>query len=215
MRRELEHFTIGDSYGGNQDWFPTFMMHVGGCGAETACDSSVYFALHRGLTSIAPDNAAELTRRDYVHFAYKMRPYLAPRRTGIDRLDIYIDGYARYLRDRGETRLTMTSLDGTEPYEAARSAVIRQIDGGYPIPTLILEHQSPAMEDYVWHWFLLNGYDDTGEKFLVKAVTYSKYEWLDLRELWDTGCERRGGFVLYRIDNETEAAEPAAPHEKS
>ena len=100
-----------------------------------------------------------------------MRPYLAPRRTGIDRLDIYIDGYARYLQDRGETRLTMTSLDGTEPYEAARSAVIRQIDGGYPIPTLILEHQSPAMEDYVWHWFLLNGYDDTDDQFLVKAVS--------------------------------------------
>ena len=39
MRRELEHFRIGDSYGGNQDWFPTFMMRIGGCGAETACDS--------------------------------------------------------------------------------------------------------------------------------------------------------------------------------
>ena len=58
MKRELEHFSIGASYGGNQDWFPTFMMRVGGCGAETACDSSVYFALHRGLSKIAPANCA-------------------------------------------------------------------------------------------------------------------------------------------------------------
>ena len=49
MRRELEHFMIGYSYGGNQDWFRTFMMRLGGCGAETACDSSLYFALHRGV----------------------------------------------------------------------------------------------------------------------------------------------------------------------
>lgn len=200
MKHELEHFTIGDSYGGNQDWFPTFMMHIGGCGAETACDSSVYFALHRDLKSIAPENAATLTRRDYVRFAYKMKPYLSPRRTGIDRLDIYIDGYAAYLRDCGETRLTMTPLDGTEPFDAASAAIVQQIDQGCPVPTLILNHRSKDFRDYVWHWFLINGYDETDDAFLVKAVTYSRYEWLDLRALWDTGYERRGGFVLYRVD---------------
>lgn len=200
MKHELEHFSIGDSYGGNQDWFPTFMMRIGGCGAETACDSSVYFALHRGLETIAPENASTLTRRDYVRFAYKMKPYLSPRRTGIDRLDIYIDGYAAYLRDCGETRLTMTPLDGTEPFDAASAAIVQQIDQGCPVPTLILNHRSKDFRDYVWHWFLINGYDETDDAFLVKAVTYSRYEWLDLRALWDTGYERRGGFVLYRVD---------------
>ena len=52
MRRELEHFMIGNSYGGNQDWFRTFMMRIGGCGAETACDSSLYFAIHKGVEGI-------------------------------------------------------------------------------------------------------------------------------------------------------------------
>ena len=200
MRHELEHFHIGDSYGGNQDWFPTFMMRIGGCGAETACDSSMYFALYRGLTMIAPENAATLNKEDYVRFAYKMKPYLSPRRTGIDRLDIYIDGYAQYLRDCCETRLTMTPFDGTEPYEAAKDAIVHQIDRGLPIPTLVLNHHSKKLKDYVWHWFLINGYDDSEGAFLVKAVTYSNYEWLDLSELWDTGHERRGGFVLYHMD---------------
>ncbi len=200
MRRELEHFHIGDSYGGNQDWFPTFMMRIGGCGAETACDSSMYFALYRGLTMIAPENAATLNKEDYVRFAYKMKPYLSPRRTGIDRLDIYIDGYAQYLRDCCETRLTMTPFDGTEPYEAAKDAIVHQIDRGLPVPTLVLNHHSKKLKDYVWHWFLINGYDDSEGAFLVKAVTYSNYEWLDLSELWDTGHERRGGFVLYHME---------------
>ncbi|MBO6041286.1 MAG: hypothetical protein J6P58_08740 [Oscillospiraceae bacterium] len=205
MKHELEHFYIGDSYGGNQDWFPTFMMRIGGCGAETARDSSVYFALHRGLTKSAPENVEGMTREDYVRFAYKMKPYLSPRRTGIDRLDIYVDGYARYLRDCGETSLGMTSLDGTAPYETARETIVRQIDRGYPVPTLILNHRNKAFRDYVWHWFLINGYDTGNDTFLVKAVTYSKYEWLNLRELWDSGYERRGGFVLYHITEEPES----------
>ena len=196
MKHELPHFQIGDSYGGNQDWFPTFMMRIGGCGAETACDSSIYFALHRGLTGIAPENASEITKDAYIRFAYEMKPYLSPRMSGIDRLDIFTDGYSRFLHDRGETRLTIKTLDGTEPYEAAQDAVIRQIHQGHPIPTLILNHCNKALDDYVWHWFLINGYDDT-DGFQVKAVTYSKYEWLDFRQLWDTGHTRRGGLILF------------------
>ena len=133
-----------------------------------------------------------------------MKQYLSPRKSGIDRLDIYIDGYAQYLRDCGETRLGMTPLDVTEPYEAARDAIMRQIDRGYPVPTLILNHRNKAFRDYVWHWFLINGYDTTDGAFLVKAVTYSSYEWLDLRELWDTGYERRGGLVLYQLEEGAE-----------
>ena len=137
------------------------MMRIGGCGAETACDSSIYFALHRGLAGIAPENAASITKDAYIRFAYEMKPYLSPRMSGIDRLDIYMEGYAQYL---------------------------------------ILNHRSKALHDYVWHWFLINGYDDTNGSFLVKAVTYSKYEWLDFQQLWNTGHERRGGLVLYHLD---------------
>ena len=199
MKRELEHFSIGASYGGNQDWFPTFMMRVGGCGAETACDSSVYFALHRGLSKIAPANCASLTKQDYIDFAYEMKPYLSSRMSGIDRLEIYIDGYAQFLRDRGETRLTMEPLDGHTPFDAAKQAVKQQIDAGLPIPTLILRHRDKAFEDYVWHWFLLNGYDERERGFFVKAVTYSEFEWLDFEKLWNTGYDQRGGLVLYRL----------------
>ena len=200
MKRELEHFYIGDSYGGNQDWFPTFMMRIGGCGAETACDSSVYFALHRGLKGIAPSNAAALTKEDYIRFAYRMKPYLSPRMTGIDRLEIYIEGYAEYLRSCGESRLSMTPFDGHAPFEKACEVVTGQIENGYPVPTLILNHSNKLYADYVWHWFLINGYDASGSDFRIKTVTYSGYRWLSLKGLWNTGFRRRGGLVLYSID---------------
>ena len=197
MKHELEHFTIGDSYGGNQDWFPTFMMHIGGCGAETACDSSVYFALHRDLKSIAPENAATLTRRDYVRFAYKMKPYLSPRRTGIDRLDIYIDGFSSFLRDHGVTDITLAPWDGENSLAATKETIKKQIDEGWLIPCLTLKHGHPSMDDYVWHWYILSGYEEYDGTFMVKVVTYGTYRWLDLDMLWNTGYDRKGGLILF------------------
>ena len=118
MRRELEHFMIGYSYGGNQDWFRTFMMRLG----------------------------------------------------------------------------------GSEPYETAAATVKKQIDEGYPIPTLILNHKDRSLKDYVWHWFLINGYDENDGEMMVKTVTYSGFQWFDLRKMWDTGYKNKGGFVLYRLE---------------
>ena len=204
MKRELEHFMIGTSYGGNQDWFRTFMMRLGGCGAETACDSSLYFAIHKGVENIYPFDLQNLSKGDYVEFAHMMEKYLWPRMSGIDRLDIFTEWYGKYLADRGVDSIAMDKLDGTEPYEAAAAAIKNQIDAGWPVPTLILNHRDRSLKDYVWHWFLINGYDrpDGTEDIRVKAVTYSGYQWLDLRKLWDTGYVNRGGAVLYRIDTE-------------
>ena len=48
MKKELDYFRIGNSYGGNQDWFLDFMMKIGGCAALTACDSCIYLDLYKG-----------------------------------------------------------------------------------------------------------------------------------------------------------------------
>ena len=210
MRRELEHFYIGYSYGGNQDWFRTFMMRLGGCGAETACDSSLYFALHKGVKGIYPFDAENLSKCEYVDFAHMMEKYLWPRLSGSDKLSIYTDGYSKYLSDRGVTCISMDTLDGSEPYEKAAATVKKQIEEGYPIPTLILNHKDRSLKDYVWHWFLINGYDEkddttdgsTDGTMMVKTVTYSGFQWFDLRKMWDTGYNNKGGFVLYSLNAE-------------
>lgn len=199
MKRELEHFMIGYSYGGNQDWFRTYMMRLGGCGAETACDSSLYFAIHKGVKGIYPFDLEHLSRDAYVEFAHMMEAYLKPRMSGINRPEIYVEGYSKYLQDRGVSGIGMDILDGNAPYEEAAAAVRRQIDAGYPIPTLILNHKDKGLKDYVWHWFLINGYEDAGNTVIVKTVTYSWYQWIDLRRLWETGYAGRGGLVLYNL----------------
>ncbi len=225
-RRELEHFMIGDSYGGNQDWFKSFMMRIGGCGAETACDSSLYFALHKGLDRLYPFAPDELTQTDYVEFSCIMEKYLWPRMSGINKIETFAEGYSKYLDDIGESRLTMDTFDGTEPVQNAAKVLREQIDNGFPVPALTLNHRNKSFKDFNWHWYLINGYDDTDEVITddeksggierdiakagdeyseefgglkVKAVTYSGWTWVDFRKLWETGHVRRGGLILFRL----------------
>ena len=223
MKKELEYFEIGGSYGGNQDWFFDFMMRIGGCGAVTACDCCIYFARYMDKQYLYPFDANHVTKRDYLRFSKLMKPYLRPRKGGINTLQLYIDGFSAYLQHRKEENLLLLPLSGESSYEEAACGVIKQIDQGFPVPCLTLHHSDPEMSDYVWHWFLLTGYEkkevsengiggrnpqsDGGkepnlrtaatEGMKVKAVTYGEYHWLSLQKLWDTGYEEKGGLILF------------------
>ncbi len=199
MKKELPHFnTVDGAYGGSQEWCMDFWMNRGGCAAVTACDSSLYFLLHRNRTGLLyPYDANRVTRQDYVRYADVMRPYLRPRRKGIHRLSVYIDGMGRYLREHGEKDIIMTPWPGRRSFRDTKDVVKRQIDDGWPIPCLTLKHRRRSVNDYVWHWFLLNGYEETKASLAVKAVTFGTWRWLDLRELWDTGYAKKGGLILY------------------
>ncbi len=196
MKKELDYFRIGNTYGGNQDWFPDFMMKIGGCAALTACDSCICLDLYKG-TTLYPFDRQRLTQKDYIRFGMLMKPYLRPRWSGIDTLEIYMEGFGQFLTDHGCTAIGMRPLYGNQSAEEAESALKGQIDKGLPVPCLLLKHKKRSFKDYEWHWFLLTGYEVLQNTCMVKAVTYGGWEWLDLGELWDTGFPRRGGLVLY------------------
>ncbi len=199
MKKVLPYFSVENAYGGSQDWFSGFMMHVGGCAAATACDSSIYFAKEWGMTPLYPYDLNRLDRAAYVEFGERMRPYLTPRMGGIRRLSWYIDGYAGYLADIGQKDvLKMQELSGHEPYGKAEDLVRRQIDAGIPVPCLMLMHQDKKRFYYfLWHWFLIVGYEDGGDAFQILAATYGTRYRLPFADFWDTGQEERGGLIEY------------------
>lgn len=199
MKKELPHFAVGSDYGGSQDWCTELWMNIGGCAAVTACDSSIFFMLHKGRRELYPYALADISRKDYVDFTDIMKPYLYPREGGVDRLDLYTDGFGRFLRDRGENAISMSPWPGEHDLSETKDTVKKQIDDGWLIPVLTLQHMHPSMREYVWHWYLLNGYDEQGERFFVKAVTFGAWQWLDFGVLWNTGFDRKGGLVLYGI----------------
>ena len=195
MKKELRYFNIGKCFGGNQDWFWDPMMKLGGCAAATACDLSIYLAMHKDKKHLCPFDTDLLDKKQYVGFSKVMKPYLRPRREGVNRLELYIDGFEQYLADRREENITLAGFDGTASLEEAKAAIRTQLDSEMPIPYLLLKHKDPQLKDFVWHWFLLVGYEEFEDVFMVKTATYGEYLWMDFENLWDTGYAEKGGFI--------------------
>ena len=129
----------------------------------------------------------------------KMKPYLRPRMGGIRTLELYLEGFGAYLKDQGVAELKMEGFSGENTFEQAKNAIRHQIDLEMPIPYLLLHHTEKNLKDFEWHWFLLIGYEEeegTREKMGVKAVTYGEETWLDLKSLWNTGYQEKGGIIL-------------------
>lgn len=211
MKKKLEHFKVGEDYGGNQDRMSDWWMRIGGCAALTACDSMLYYTLVQGSGNLLPDKIAQhvigrdrpILPRVYETYAMLMKTYLRPRFTGVDRLDIFVDGLHKYLNelqidgDGSAPQIDMTTFSGDEPVDQAQAFIRRHIDAGHPVPTLILNHQNKAFEDYIWHWFLINGYEEKEDNFIVRTATMGTYQWLSFPALWNTGKTRKGGLIGY------------------
>ena len=200
MKKELDYFNIEELYGGNQEIFSDLWMRGGGCAAVTACDLSIYLDLYKGTGDAAqglyPFDLQHLTKESYERFAMLMKPYLRPRFSGIDKLDIYLKGYGKYLADRGCGKITLSGFSGEEPYDRARELLISQIDAGFPVPMLNLRHRDKTFSDFEWHWFLLTGYETFEDTVMVKVVSYGEFVWFDFKVLWHTGYRQKGGLII-------------------
>ena len=197
MKKELDYFYIGSSLGWNQNDFKTYWMKIGGCGAVTACDSFVYFKKYFGNDRLYPHNVEKVDYDEYYAFTNVIKPYLRPRITGIDRLDIYIDGVRQYFDDIGENSLEISGYEGDNKYEDAKLILKNQIDKSYIVPMLVLKNKNTIVRDYVWHWFLLGGYEEMEDRLMVKVITYGSYRWVDFADLWNSGHRRKGGLIIY------------------
>ncbi|HCR84323.1 hypothetical protein [Muricomes intestini] len=197
MEKILNYFTIEGALGGSQDWFTNVVMNIGGCAAATACDSCIYFALHQGQKHLYPYDVEHLTKKEYVQFAMKMKPYIKPRMGGVKKLSMFIDGFSKYLRDVGDTRISMNGFAGDHTADEAKALIKKQIDAGFPIPYLMLKHRNPKYKDFVWHWFLCFGYEEKRDGFFIKVATYGTASTFVLKDLWNTGYEEKGGLIQY------------------
>ena len=193
--REVGYFSIGGSLGWNQDWFSDWSMCDGGCAAVTACDLCILLARQPQFSALYPGDPLHVTREAYEAFAQKMKPYLHPCWQGIDTLERYLSGLTAYWQDVGVPGLQGVGLPGSAPWEQARDLVKEQVDAGLLVPCLLLHHKNFLFQDFAWHWFNLAGYGELDGEFCVKAVTYGNALWLSLRELWDTGHQRKGGLI--------------------
>ena len=199
MLKELDYFWVGEEYGGRQSLLPDMIMRFAGCAAVTACDSLIYMTLYKNLKNLCPFSTDQLRGRDYVAFFKTVKPYLRPRLMGINRLEVFVAAFKKFLKEHGTFFLDVLPWSGDHDEQDTVNTIRQQIDRGFLIPYLLLHHKNPNFENYEWHWFLLTGYDEKPDgRFMVKAVTYGAYEWLDFAKLWNTGYDRKGGLILFK-----------------
>lgn len=196
MKRELDYFLVERSIGFNQERLPNLTMRMGGCGAVTACDCCIFIKKHYGISILYNGDTSNITKKEYISFTNIMKPYLRPRINGIDTLDIYIDGFSRYLSDVKDSAVALSGFSGNEDIEEAKRIIKRQIDSNMIIPTLTLNNKNSIMRDYRWHWYNIAGYDESDNDFRVKAISYGYYKWLDLELIWNTGYVKKGGLII-------------------
>lgn len=204
MEKILDYFTIDDAFGGNQEWFTNVVMYIGGCGAATACDSCIYFAKYMGMEELYPYDICNLNKDDYKKFSQIMKPYIRPRVGGVKKLEWYMEGLRKYMEDVNAGKgipLKMKGFAGSCSYEESASMIKSQIDAGMPVPYLMLKHKNEeAYKDFIWHWFLVVGYEETKEGMKIIVATYGEKTVLPLKELWDTGYEEKGGMIIYSLN---------------
>ena len=64
----------------------------------------------------------------------------------------------------------------------------------------MLRHKNKEkFEDFIWHWFLVLGYETDAEGTWIDVATYGEKVRLNLKELWKTGYEEKGGIITYDI----------------
>ena len=88
----------------------------------------------------------------------KMKPYLRPRMSGVNKLWMYTEGFGKYLEDIGE-KVEFKEFSGEHTARAAAVFIKKKINEGTPVPYLMLRHKDKKFADFVWHWFLCIGYE--------------------------------------------------------
>lgn len=200
MKKELTYFNIEGCYGGNQNWFYDPMMKLGGCAAVVTCDLCIYLNLFKGIQNLYPLDINSLKKEHYIKFSKIIKPYLHPRLKGINTLNLYIDGFKSYLDDINNTEIKIKPFRGENSVYDAEKIVVEQIEKEIPIPFLLLKHKNIELNELVWHWFLIVGYEKTDDDLLIKIATYGKYNWISFKNIWDTGYEQKGGMIIINLE---------------
>ena len=97
-------------------------------------------------------------------------------------------------------QIHMEKFDGTGDADEAERIICGQIDKELPVPYLMLRHLNiEKYKDFIWHWFLVVGYEKEKHETWIDVATYGEKVRLNLKDLWKTGCEEKGGIVIYEI----------------
>lgn len=184
------------SHGADQDWYTLPWRQRAGCGPTTASAQMAYLAaLRPSLAALCPLEGRE--QGAFVTYMDKVWEYVTPGSHGLNRVEMYTDGVARFCGERG-VRLVPHALEvpiGEERpgFDRCVSFIRAGLASDCPVAFLNLDNGEVEALDK-WHWVLLSALEEGDAGTLVTVVDNGNTFSIDLKLWYDTARDL-GGFV--------------------
>lgn len=184
------------SHGADQDWYTLPWRQRAGCGPTTASAQMAYLAaLRPSLVALCPLEGRE--QGAFVTYMDKVWEYVTPGSHGLNRVEMYTDGVARFCGERG-VRLVPHALEvpiGEERpgFDRCVSFIRAGLASDCPVAFLNLDNGEVEALDK-WHWVLLSALEEGDAGTLVTVVDNGNTFSIDLKMWYDTARDL-GGFV--------------------
>lgn len=184
------------SHGADQDWYSLSWRQRAGCGPTTASVQMAYLAaLRPSLAALYP--LKEREQETFVTYMDQVWEYVTPGDHGLNRVEMYTDGVARFCVARG-VKLVPRALElpiGEERpgFDRCVSFIRAGLESDCPVAFLNLDNGEVETLDK-WHWVLLSALEEGDRGTLVTVVDNGNTFSIDLKLWYDTAREL-GGFV--------------------
>ena len=184
------------SHGADQDWYSLPWRQRAGCGPTTASVQMAYLAaLRPSLAALCP--LKEREQETFVTYMNKVWEYVTPGSHGLNRVEMYTDGVARFCGERG-VKLLPRALEvptGEERpgFDRCVSFIRAGLEADCPVAFLNLDNGEVEALDK-WHWVLLSVLEEGDAGTLVTVVDNGNTFSIDLKLWYDTARDL-GGFV--------------------
>ena len=182
------------SHGADQDWYSLLWRQRAGCGPTTASVQMAYLAaLRPSLAALCPLKE----RETFVTYMDKVWEYVTPGSHGLNRVEMYTDGVARFCGERG-VKLVPRALEvptGEERpgFDRCVSFIRVGLESDCPVAFLNLDNGEVEALDK-WHWVLLSALEEGDAGTLVTVVDNGNTFSIDMKLWYDTARDL-GGFV--------------------
>ena len=194
MKKELPFITVAGHYGGDQYKFPRIRMRGGGCSTVCACHAATLIALSDPeRRAFSPLKSLNVTRKDFNAFGVEMFPYVHPGFRGMPETAMFRESFGKYADSVG-CHADYSELQGTASFDEALAFIENAIASDEYVQYLLLRHQDKQFDEIEWHWFTITAIDGS-------VITFSSFGekcHADLRELWDTGFDEKGGLIIVK-----------------
>ena len=186
----------GRSHGADQDWYTLPWRRRAGCGPTAASVQMAYLAAQRpSMAALCPLEGRE--QGTFAAYMDQVWDYVTPGEHGLNRVEMYTGGVARFCRDRG-VRLALRALEvpagGDRPgFDLCTDFIRAGLASDCPVAFLNLDNGAVKALDK-WHWVLLSALEEGDRGMLVTVVDSGRTFPIDLKLWYDTARDL-GGFV--------------------